>query len=58
MKRFRISVVESRDYLYEVDAADEDEARELVMEMDANDSLSDQFRERVFDWAEEVVANA
>lgn len=54
MPRFRVSVVESRDVLYEIDADSKEEAEEIAKEMTADESVSDQFRESYVDWSERL----
>lgn len=53
-RRYRVCVVETREYFYEVEAFDADDAKDIAMDLDVDDSVSDAFRERTVDWAERI----
>lgn len=55
MKTFRVCVVETREYIHEIEARSPAEAEELAKDVDAADgAVSDQFREQVVDWVVEL----
>lgn len=54
MPKFRVCIVEAREYIHEVEAGSADEAMEIARDEEVDDSLSDQFRERTADWAEKI----
>lgn len=46
MPRFTVTVVEEREFVFEIDAEDADEADEIAMELEVEESVSDQFHGR------------
>lgn len=50
MSKFEVCIVESRDIVFEIEADSEAEAEEIAFEMEANDAVRDQFRERSLEW--------
>ena len=57
MPKFRVCVVETREYIHEIEADDRDDAEDQAKTIDAADgSQSDCFREQTVDWVEEIEA--
>lgn len=54
MPKFRVCVVESREYIFEFEAADAAEAEDIAKYEDTDLSITDAFRESVVDWVEEI----
>jgi hypothetical protein len=55
MPKFRICIIESREYIHEIEAADADEAADIAKnDEEPEHSLSDQFRERTIEWVEPI----
>lgn len=52
MAKFRVCIVESREYIHIVEAEDADEAGEIAKDDDVEHSESDSFRERTVEWVE------
>lgn len=53
MPKFLVSILETREYFYEVEAVDADEAGEIGKEEDVNHALRDQHHESIVNWVEE-----
>lgn len=54
MPKFRVCVVESRDYIFEIEADTQAEAEDAARDTDVSESTSDSFRENVVDWCEKI----
>ena len=54
MAKWEVQIVESRDLVFEVDAASADEAFEIATELDASDATRDSFRSRERDWEQRM----
>lgn len=52
MKQFEICIVESRDLVFEVEAANAEEAATIAYDMGGDEAVRDSFRERIIEWAE------
>lgn len=52
MPRFEVSIVESRDLVFEVEAESADEAADIANDLDTSEAVRDSFRERTLDGVE------
>lgn len=50
MPLFEVCIVESREYVFEVEAEDESEAESIANDLEVDDAKRDQFRQREHDW--------
>lgn len=52
--KFEVCIAESRGYIYEIEAVTAEEAMEITLEFDIDDSIRDCYRERIHEWTQEV----
>lgn len=55
MPKFKVCVIESREYFYEIEAASQEDAEEIAKDLDTEQSISDTFREAIVDYVEEIL---
>lgn len=54
MPKFRVCLVESIEYVFEVEAFNADEAHNLAEDLEAEDAVSQQFFSREHRWTDEL----
>lgn len=52
MPMFQVCVVETREYIHEIEAEDADEAAAIALDEDTDAAVRDSFRERTVDWTD------
>lgn len=52
MAKFLVSILETREYFYEIEADDSEEAGEIAKEEDVNNAIRDQHHESIVNWSE------
>lgn len=52
MAKFLVCILETREYFFEIEADDAEEAGEIAKEEDTNHAIRDQHHESVVNWSE------